>query len=285
MRQAGRADGPHRMSTDTRHGRILEILRRRGYAAIDELAAALSVTPQTVRRDLQDMASEGMVRRHHGGASLPSSIANTDYALRQVENAAGKAAIAEAAAERVPEGSSVFLTLGTTVEAVAAALTAKRALRVVTNSTAAARLLGARPGIAVQVTGGSFRAHNGGLVGPQAVEMAARWRCDLLVTGIGAISADGWLLDYHEEEVAVARAMLAHARGAILVADHTKFLRAAACVLAPLSAATLLVTDRPPPPAHAEALRLAGTELVLPPRRLAAAPPRREGRAPRESRA
>lgn len=251
------------MSTGTRHERILEILRRRGYAAIDELAATLAVTPQTIRRDLQDLAGEGLLRRHHGGASLPSSIANTDYALRQVENAAGKAAIAEAVAARVPEGSSVFLTLGTTVEAVAAALAARRALRVVTNSTAAARILGGLAGVSVQVTGGAFRAHNGGLVGPHAVEMAARWRCDLLVTGIGAISADGWLLDYHEEEVAVARAALAQARATILVADHSKFLRAAACVVAPLSAASVLVTDRPPPRSHAAALRSAGTDLVV----------------------
>jgi len=250
------------MSSEGRHGRILEILRRRGYAAIDELAGALSVTPQTIRRDLHDLAAEGVLRRHHGGASLPSSIANTDYALRHVENAPAKDVIAQAAAERVPEGSSVFLTLGTTVEAVAEALTARRQLRVVTNSTAAARILGAAPGIAVQVLGGRFRALNGGLAGPLTAELAARWRCDLLITGIGAISADGWLLDYHEEEVAVVRVMLAQARSTILVADHTKFLKTAACVLAPLSAVACLVTDRAPPATHADALREAGTDVI-----------------------
>lgn len=253
------------MSNEGRHGRILEILRRRGYAAIDELAGALAVTPQTIRRDLHDLAAEGVLRRHHGGASLPSSIANTDYALRHVENAAAKRAIAQAAAERVPDGSSVFLTLGTTVEAVAEALAARRQLRVVTNSTAAARILGAAPGVSVQVLGGTFRAPNGGLVGPLTVELAARWRCDLLITGIGAIAADGWLLDYHEEEVAVARVMLAQARGAILVADHAKFLKTAACVLAPVAAMGLLVTDRPPPEPHLAALRKAGTELLVRP--------------------
>jgi DeoR family glycerol-3-phosphate regulon repressor len=253
------------MSAETRHDRILEMLRRRGYAAIDELAAELSVTPQTVRRDLQDLAGEGLLRRHHGGASLPSSIANTDYALRHVENAQEKARIAAAAAERVAEGSSVFLTLGTTVEAVAAALSAKRELRVVTNSTAAARILGASPGISVHVLGGSFRAANGGLVGAFAAEAASRWRCDLLIKGVGAITPDGWLLDYHEDEVAVARTMMAHARATLLVADHTKFLKTAACVVAPLSAVATLVTDRAAPRSHAAALRQAGTELVVAP--------------------
>ena len=251
------------MAAGARHERILGTLRRQGYVAIERLASELSVTPQTIRRDLHDLAAEGLLRRHHGGASLPSSIANTDYALRHIENAAAKSAIAAAAAARVPEGSSVFLTLGTTVEAVAAALVGHQALRVVTNSTAAARILGAAPGIAVQVLGGSFRAHNGGLVGTLTAEMAARWRCDLLISGIGAISSDGALLDYHEEEVAVARVMLAQARTTLLVADHTKFLKAASCVLAPLRAASVLVTDRAPPKGHRAALRDAGIELVL----------------------
>jgi DeoR family glycerol-3-phosphate regulon repressor len=91
----------------------------------------------------------------------------------------------------------------------------------------------------------------------------ARWRCDLLVTGIGAISADGSLLDYHEKEVAVARVMLAHARATLLVSDHTKFLRAASCALATLSAASVLVTDRAPPKPHRAALRVAGVEVVV----------------------
>jgi DeoR family glycerol-3-phosphate regulon repressor len=251
------------MSAETRHDHILAVLRRRGYAAIDELAAELSVTPQTIRRDLQELAGEGLVRRHHGGASLPSSIANTDYALRHVENAQAKARIAAAAAALVADGSSVFLTLGTTVEAVAEALTAKRELRVVTNSTAAARILGVSPGISVHVLGGAFRPTNGGLVGAFAAEAAARWRCDLLVKSVGAITPDGWLLDYHEDEVAVARTMIAHARATMLVADHTKFLKTAACVVAPLSAVTTLVTDRAPPRSHAAALRQAGTEVVV----------------------
>lgn len=251
------------MAAETRHGRILDVLRSRGYAAIEELAASMSVTPQTIRRDLGELARQGMLRRHHGGASLSSSIANTDYALRHVENAEAKARIAEAAAALVPEGSSLFLTLGTTVEATAAALAGRRDLRVVTNSTAAARILGTSRSIPVQVIGGHWQQHNGGLAGALAAEMAARWRCDVLITGIGAISADGLLLEYHDDEVAVARVMLANARRTILVADHSKFYKAATCVLAPLSAVGVLVTDRALPATHQNALEAAKTEVVL----------------------
>src|ERR1700752_2321771 len=104
------------MPMESRQDRILEILLRRGYAGIDELVASFDVTPQTIRRDLQDLADRGLLRRHHGGASVMSSTANTDYARRHIENTAEKACIAAAAASRITPGSSIFMTPGTTVE-------------------------------------------------------------------------------------------------------------------------------------------------------------------------
>ena len=208
------------MAINTRHERILDLLRRRGYVTIEEVSARLRVTPQTIRRDLHDLAAQGKLRRHHGGASLPSAIVNTNYALRHVENADAKARMAEAAAELVPEGSSLFLTLGTTIEALASALVGKRDLRVVTNSTAAARILGGSPGISIQLLGGAYLPGIGGVAGSLTTELVARWRCDMLATSIGAVSSDGWLLDYHEEEVAVMRAMHAQARRTMLLADQ-----------------------------------------------------------------
>ncbi|MBL6457234.1 DeoR/GlpR transcriptional regulator [Belnapia sp. T6] len=253
------------MGADSRHAGILDALRRRGgYAGIEELASGLSVTPQTIRRDLSELAEKGLLRRHHGGASLPSSIANTDYAVRHVENSAAKQRIARAAAALIPDGSSLFLTLGTTVEATAAALAAThRDLLVVTNSSAAARILGAAPGMQVHLLGGVWQARNGGLTGATAAEMAGRWRCDALLTGGGAIGADGWLLDYHEDEVAVARAMLARAGRLVIVADSAKFHRAAPCRVAQPGRGGMLVTEAAAPAATGRALRAAGAEIVI----------------------
>src|SRR3954468_23170414 len=86
------------MTAETRHERILDVLRRRGYAGIDELVSRFEVTPQTIRRDLQELSTRGLLRRHHGGASIPSSTVNTDYAQRHIEQAAEKERIASAAA-------------------------------------------------------------------------------------------------------------------------------------------------------------------------------------------
>lgn len=253
------------MPADTRHERILDVLRRRGYAGIDELVSQFEVTPQTIRRDLQELSTRGLLRRHHGGASIPSSTVNIDYAQRHIEQAAEKERIASAAASLVTSGSSIFMTPGTTVEAAAAAIARSDLtdLRVVTNSTVAAEILGKNRSIAVCVTGGFWQANNHGLAGPAAVEAAERYRCDIMLTSIGAIDPDGWLLEFRDEEVAVAKAMLANARRRILLADHTKFAKAATCKLARVGEMTFLVTDRPPPNAFQRLLHDGDCKLLV----------------------
>lgn len=237
------------MAVATRHERILDLLRSRGYAGIDELVSRFGVTPQTIRRDLQEMVEHGLIRRHHGGASLPPSTVNTDYGRRHVDQAAEKERLAVAAVGLVSSGSSIFMTPGTTMEAVAGALasSALRDLRVVTNCIAVAEILGRNPNIQVGVTGGLWQANNRSLSGLHAVEAVARYLCDFALTSIGAIDPDGSLLEFRDEETAVARAMLDNARHRVLVADHTKFARVASCRLASIEEMTTLVTDRPPP--------------------------------------
>jgi DeoR family glycerol-3-phosphate regulon repressor len=253
------------MHMESRQDRILEILLRRGYAGIDELVADFDVTPQTIRRDLQDLADRGLLRRHHGGASVMSSTANTEYARRHIENAAEKARIAAAAARLITPGSSIFMTPGTTVDAVATAIAESTlpGLRVITNSTAAAQILGRNPRIAVHVAGGLWQANNHALSGPAAAEFVGRYRCDVLLTSIGAIDSDGWLLEFRDEEVVVAKTMLANARRRILLADHSKFTRVATCKLAQLADMTTVITDRPPATAMQRRIKSSKCELIV----------------------
>lgn len=257
------------MQADARHQQILDLLMRRGYAGIEELAAGFDVTPQTIRRDLQDLADRGLLRRHHGGASMMSSTVNTDYAKRHVENAAEKARIGAVAADLITPGSSVFLTPGTTVEAAATAIadSGLNGLRVITNSTVAAQILSRNPKIVIHVTGGTWQSNNHSLSGPTAAEIADRYRCDFMLTGIGAIDADGWLVEFRDEETVVARAMLANARRRILMADYSKFSRVATCKLARLGDITTLITDRPPPPKMRRTIKDSGCEVVIAPER------------------
>jgi DeoR family transcriptional regulator, glycerol-3-phosphate regulon repressor len=248
-----------------RQADILESLGRRGYLAIEEMVAAFNVTPQTLRRDLQDLADRGLLRRHHGGASANLSTANADYGLRHVETAEGKAAIGRAAAAYVKPSSSLFLSPGTTVDALAKAIAerAPRGLRVVTNSIAAASILENCPDISIQLTGGLWMRHNRALGGPSAVASAENYRCDLYLASIGAIDAAGNLLEYRDEDAVVARVMFRNARRKVLLVDHTKFGRVATSRLAHLSEVDTLVTDREPPEEAARMVKAAGCEVVI----------------------
>ena len=248
-----------------RHADILDILGKRGYVAIEEIVSAFNVTPQTVRRDLQDLADRGLLRRHHGGASANLSTANTDYGLRVVETAGEKAAMARAAAELVTPGTSFFITPGTTMDALAKAIAERRprGLRVVTNSTAAASILDKCPEISILITGGMWLGQNRAMGGMHAAAFIENYRCDLHMTSIGGIDSEGNLLEYRDDEAVVGRAMLRNAWRAVLLADHTKFSRAAMSRLGHLSEINTLVTDRQPTPATTRLIRDAGCELIV----------------------
>lgn len=250
-----------------RHTEIVEIISRRGYATIEELVATFAVTPQTLRRDLQELSDRGLLRRHHGGASANWSTANADYELRHVETADGKAAIGEAAAELVKPGSSLFLTPGTTIDALAKAIAdrAPNGLRVITTSTTAAATLERCPGIVIHVTGGLWMGHNRAVAGAAAAAAVEHFRCDLHMTSIGGVDPEGNLLEYKDDEAIVGRAMFHNARRRILLADHTKFSRVATCKIAHLSELDVLVTDRPPPEPIITMLRASGCTLLIAP--------------------
>ena len=254
------------MQLHERHRTILELLGRRGYVSIDELAAQFRVTPQTIRSDINALSRQKLLTRHHGGAGLPpSSVVNTPYAIRHVENAGSKEAIAAAIVRDLPDRASLFLTLGTTVTAVAQALAPRTGMKIITNSLEAARILAPRADMEVIVAGGHVQRHNGGVVGAAAVEFVGRYKCDVLITGIGAIDADGTLLEFHETEVAVAQAMMANARRVIVAADRSKFARAANYRLATLREIDAIYTDVAAERSFATRARAAGVEIVVAP--------------------
>ncbi|CCJ94813.1 DeoR-type transcriptional regulator YihW [Cronobacter malonaticus 681] len=83
---------------------------------IDELAQLLDVSTQTVRRDIRKLSEQGLITRHHGGAGRASSVVNTAFEQREISMTGEKIAIAQAIADYVPDGSTLFITIGTTVE-------------------------------------------------------------------------------------------------------------------------------------------------------------------------
>jgi DeoR family glycerol-3-phosphate regulon repressor len=245
-----------------RHGRILELARQTGSVTVDTLAAALDVTPQTIRKDLNLLARRAMISRVHGGAIVTSGTDNLDYAQRRQLAADAKCAIGIAAAKLVPDGASLFINIGTTTEAVAQALIHHRHLLVITNNLNVVDILSHSPSIEVIAAGGHVRARDRAVVGALAMEFIRGFKVDFALIGASAIDSDGSLLDFDIDEVRVSQTIIANARKVILAADQSKLGRPAPVRIGSMADVDYLVTDRIEDPALLEACRTAEVEVI-----------------------
>ncbi|AGH38452.1 Glycerol-3-phosphate regulon repressor [Bibersteinia trehalosi USDA-ARS-USMARC-188] len=234
------------MKQTLRHNKILELVKQQGYVSTEQLVEELKVSSQTIRRDLNELAENHLIRRHHGGAATPSTTENSDYIDRKQFFSQQKSCIGQEVAKLIPHGSSLFIDIGTTPEAVAHALLAHQNLRVVTNNLNAAYLLMQKEDFKITLAGGVLRT-DGGIIGEATVEFINQFRLDYCILGISAVEADGSMMDYDYHEVQVKKALMRNARQVILVTDHSKFSRNAIVRLGNIRDVDYIVTDNPLP--------------------------------------
>jgi DeoR family glycerol-3-phosphate regulon repressor len=223
---------------------IVDMAKANGRVFVEDLATHFSVTPQTIRKDLNDLCDAQILTRVHGGATFPSGTENVKYEARRQIAAAEKQSIGIAAAGLIPNNASLFINIGTTTEAVGEALVNHHELMVITNNINVANRLRLLPTIEVVIAGGVVRSSDGGIVGEAAVDFIRQFKVDYAVIGASAIDEDGALLDYDFREVKVAQAIIANARHVVLVADSTKFERTAPVRIGQLSQVHTFITDR-----------------------------------------
>ena len=227
-----------------RQNAILDIARQVGRVTVEDLASRFEVTPQTIRKDLNDLCEKRLLARVHGGAVLASGVENVGYEARRMIAAAEKEAIGRAAASLIPDEASLFINIGTTTEAVARALLQHRGLMVITNNLNVASLMRAYPQVEVVIAGGVVRRSDGGIVGEAAVDFIRQFKVDFAVIGASAVDEEGALLDFDYREVRVVQAIVSNARHVMLVCDSSKFERSAPVRIGHLSQVNTFVTDR-----------------------------------------
>jgi DeoR family glycerol-3-phosphate regulon repressor len=236
------------MNPNPRQLKLLQHVHETNSRTVDELATQLSVTVQTVRRDVQRLAEAGLLARFHGGVRLPNStIENIAHHQRETLHAEGKRRIARAVAKAVPNDCSLLINIGTTTEAVAKALMHHTGLRVITNNINVAAILSRNPACEVIVAGGVVRPRDNGIVGEATVDFIRQFKVDIAVIGISGIETDGSLRDYDYREVKVSQAIIAHAREVWLATDVSKFNRPAMVRVAHLNEIDRIFTDAEPP--------------------------------------
>jgi len=232
--------------SEARQAAILDLIRETGQVGVDDLVARFDVTPQTIRKDLNQLSDMRLLTRTHGGAQLASSIENTSYEARRMLHADEKAEIGLQAAELIPDNASLFINIGTTTEAVAKALLQHRQLLIITNNINVASLMRPYPELQVIVASGEVRTSDGGIVGEAAIDFIKQFKVDFAVIGSSAIDADGALLDYDYREVKVSQAIMSNARHVILTADASKHERSAPVRIGHVSQVHSFVTDACP---------------------------------------
>lgn len=235
------------MPQSHRQQQILELIQQQGFATTEQLVEHFRVTPQTIRRDLNELASRNRVRRHHGGAGIDSSTVNTAYQARKIMELDAKERIAAALVEMIPDNASLFINIGTTTETIARALLTKNNLRVVTNNLHVASILSAREDFTIIIAGGEVRNRDGGIVGEATRDFINQFRMDFGIIGISGIHSDGSLLDFDYREVRVAQAIISNSSQVLLAADHTKFGRNAMVRLGNITQANHVFTNQNPP--------------------------------------
>lgn len=241
---------------------ILDLARQVGRVTVEDLAARFEVTPQTIRKDLNDLCDKRLLTRVHGGAILSSGVQNVGYDARRMMAMAAKAAIGQATAELIPDSASLFINIGTTTEEVASALSSHEDLLVITNNLNVAMLLYRHPRIEVIVAGGNVRRADGAVIGSAAIDLIGQFKVDFAIIGASAIDEEGALLDFDYREVQAAQAIIANARSVMLVSDSTKFQRSAPVRIAHISQIQTFVTDHGLPPRFRNLCRERGIEVI-----------------------
>ncbi|MEV3858629.1 DeoR/GlpR family DNA-binding transcription regulator [Streptomyces sp. NPDC050095] len=228
-----------------RREHLLGLLAREGKVVAKDVAAELGISEDSVRRDLRDLAAEGLCQRVYGGA-LPASPAVVDYAARQTVSPDGKQQVAAAAAQLVRPGGTVILDGGTTALAVAQALPHDLSCTVITHSPTVAAALLAHPGADLFLLGGRVFKHSAVTCGAAAVEAAQNVSADLFLLGVTGVHPEAGLTTGDAEEAAMKRALAARAADTYVLASSEKIGTASPFRVLPWEQISGVITDAAP---------------------------------------
>ena len=232
------------MKLTDRQTQIIEFLTSRGGTlSSSELTESFDVSVQTIRKDLNELSDLGVVRRVHGGITLPTQSRNLSFTNRQVINFEEKKHIAGLTAAYIPNGASLFLGIGTTPGQIAEQLIYHTGLKVITNNLNAALALCHNTNIDTYMVGGRVRHTDEDTVGEDATSQFRKFQVNYGICGVAGISESGDLLNFSSEESYLFRAILENCEKRILVADHHKFMRSAPVKSGHLSDFDVLLTD------------------------------------------
>ena len=231
------------MLTTHRKQQILSLLKRNGQVIAKDVSQSMGVSEDTIRRDLRELAQEGLLQRVHGGA-LPASPAVADFAGRELLTPDGKVAIGRAAAKMIQPGQVVILDGGTTARQVARHIPLDLKATVVTHSPTIALELVNHPDVEVILIGGRMFKHSVVAVGAAAIEAISQVHADTYFMGVTGIHPKTGLTTGDYEEAAVKRALSHAAAETIVLASSEKLNAASPYAVISLAEISGIITEQ-----------------------------------------
>lgn len=229
-----------------RREEIAALVMEQGAVTVGALAERFNVSMQTIRRDVDVLCEDSMMRRAHGRIELGKEFLNTPFDQRAGTNRTGKRAIGEAAAELISDGSTLFISIGSTPLSVAQSLRRRKGLTVITNNLSAAMALSEEVSNRIILPGGELRLPDRDILGNDVLDFFGRFRADFALCGVAGVAEDGGLLDFHTSEVRVRQKICKNAQHSLLVADVSKFGRMAPALGDNIADMDHVIIDRRP---------------------------------------
>jgi DeoR/GlpR family transcriptional regulator of sugar metabolism len=247
-----------------RQQEIIETIRNNQQATVAELSARFNVSEVTIRRDLQELSDEGIIKRTHGGAlATARSAPEMPVFNRITQESEAKDLISKVAENLIEDGESIFIGSGSTTVYLARKLTNRKGLTVVTNALTIATELAVADDITVVMTGGMLRSSELSLVGHITEQALKEVRVDKIFMGVPAISLENGLTNDFLPEVMTDRTIIEMAPELILLVDHTKFGKVGSAYVAPITSVTTLVTDFETDPGILMSMKDIGINVIV----------------------
>ncbi len=253
------------MSSKKRRRReaISALVLEQGSVTVGSLAERFDVSMQTIRRDVDALCEGEMLHRVHGRIELSEEFLNTPFDQRAGTNLTGKRAIGESTAELIPDGSTVFISIGSTPLSVALALRRRKGLTVITNNLSVAMALSEELSNRIILPGGEVRLPDRDILGNEVLEFFGRFRADFAVFGAAGIAEDGGLLEFHTTEVRATQKICENAQTSLLVIDGSKFGRQAPALGDNIADIDRIIIDRRPGDRFAPLLSRIDGKLIV----------------------
>ena len=253
------------MLTLERQEEILDILNKTNSATVEELAKKLYVSSATIRRDLRQMESQGLIKRSHGGAiPFKSTTEESAFALREQENIVAKKTIANLAVKLVKNGDSIFLDSSSTTGLTIPLLNSFQYLSVTTIGLRNALLLSQTNNIKIYIAGGQVQNHSNSIIGSDTIDYISRIHADISLISCSGLDLQNGITEASIEQAKIKQQMRKNSNKLAVLCDSTKFNKVFLCKDFNFDEIDYLITEKTPPIEYVEKLASTKCKIITP---------------------